>query len=147
MPSLSACDGRDQYSPDILFGAEDLIAVVKAVKVGWKMESMRGSREPEKRQAEELYSQTAELQQSADLLVTSPLKRTLQTTIIGYRGLRARLESQDSPKPIVVLSRLQEVNDFPCDTGSSRNELEQIDEFAGINFESLEDDWNSKQGE
>ncbi|KAJ3916629.1 phosphoglycerate mutase-like protein [Lentinula edodes] len=99
-----------------------------------------------RRQAEELYSQTTELQQSADLLVTSPLKRTLQTTIIGYRGLRARLESQDSPKPIVVLSRLQEVNDFPCDTGSSRNELEQIDEFAGINFESLEDDWNSKQG-
>ncbi|KAJ3870282.1 histidine phosphatase superfamily, partial [Lentinula novae-zelandiae] len=100
-----------------------------------------------RRQAEELYSQTTELQQSADLLVTSPLKRTLQTTIIGYRGLRARLESQNSPKPIVVLSRLQEVNDFPCDTGSSRYELEQIDEFAGIDFESLEDDWNSKQGD
>ncbi|KAJ3808108.1 histidine phosphatase superfamily [Lentinula aff. lateritia] len=100
-----------------------------------------------RRQAEELYSQTTELQQSADLLVTSPLKRTLQTTIIGYRGLRARLESQNSPKPIVVLSRLQEVNDFPCDTGSSRYELEQNDEFAGIDFESLEDDWNSKQGD
>lgn len=51
-----------------------------------------------RRQAEELYSQSTELQQSADLLVTSPLKRTLQTTIIGYRGLRARLESQNSPK-------------------------------------------------
>ncbi|KAJ3734671.1 histidine phosphatase superfamily [Lentinula guzmanii] len=100
-----------------------------------------------RRQSEELYAQTAELQQSADLLVTSPLKRTLQTTIIGYRGIRARLESQNPAKPIIVLSRLQEVNDFPCDTGSSRDELKQNDEFRGIDFESLEDDWNSKQGE
>ncbi|KAJ3989543.1 histidine phosphatase superfamily [Lentinula detonsa] len=100
-----------------------------------------------RRQSEELYAQTAELQQSADLLVTSPLKRTLQTTIIGYRGLRARLESQNPAKPIIVLSRLQEVNDIPCDTGSSRDELKQNDEFRGIDFESLEDDWNFKKGE
>ncbi|KAJ3783378.1 histidine phosphatase superfamily [Lentinula aff. detonsa] len=100
-----------------------------------------------RRQSEELYTQTAELQQSADLLVTSPLKRTLQTTIIGYRGIRARLESQNPAKPIIVLSRLQEVNDFPCDAGSSRDELKQNDEFRGIDFESLEDDWNSKKGD
>ncbi|KAJ3750595.1 histidine phosphatase superfamily [Lentinula detonsa] len=100
-----------------------------------------------RRQSEELYAQTAELQQSADLLVTSPLKRTLQTTIIGYRGIRARLESQNPAKPIIVLSRLQEVNDIPCDTGSSRDELKQNDEFRGIDFESLEDDWNSKKGD
>ncbi|KAF9076121.1 phosphoglycerate mutase-like protein [Rhodocollybia butyracea] len=98
-------------------------------------------------QAEELFTKTGDLQASADLLVSSPLKRTLQTTIIGYRGLRARLESQEPPKPLIVLSRLQEVNDFPCDTGSSRHELEQIDEFKNINFDSLEDDWNSKSGD
>ncbi|KAJ4485957.1 phosphoglycerate mutase-like protein [Lentinula aciculospora] len=100
-----------------------------------------------RRQSEELYSQTVELQKYADLLVTSPLKRTLQTTIIGYRGIRTRLENQNPPKPIIVLSHLQEANNLPCDTGSSREELEQNDEFKGINFESLKDDWNSKQGE
>ncbi|KAF5385426.1 hypothetical protein D9757_005416 [Collybiopsis confluens] len=98
-------------------------------------------------QSEELLSQTADLQQSADLLVSSPLKRTLQTTIIGYRTLKARLENQNPPKPLAVMSRLQEVNAFPCDTGCSRRELEQVEEFRGINFEALEDDWNSKQGE
>ncbi|KAJ3771425.1 phosphoglycerate mutase-like protein [Lentinula raphanica] len=100
-----------------------------------------------RRQSEELFSQTTELQQSADLLVSSPLKRTLQTTIIGYRGLRARLESESPSKPIIVLSRLQEANDFPCDTGSSKDQLRQDDEFQGIDFESLEDDWNSKKGD
>lgn len=54
------------------------------------------------------------IQQTADLLVSSPLSRTLQTTIIGFPGLRARLEVQQEPKGIIVLSRLQEVNDFPC---------------------------------
>jgi len=98
-------------------------------------------------QAEELYSETTDLQQSADLLVSSPLKRTLQTTVIAFRGLRSRLESQDPPKPLILLSRLQEANDFPCDTGSSRSQLEQIEEFNGIDFSLLEDDWNSKKGE
>lgn len=39
MASLPACNGRDRYSPDILFGAEALIAFVNAVNVGWKIES------------------------------------------------------------------------------------------------------------
>lgn len=54
------------------------------------------------------------IQQTAELIITSPLTRTLQTTIIGFPALRARLEAQRDPKGIVVLSRLQEVNDFPC---------------------------------
>ena len=55
------------------------------------------------------------IQQTAELLVSSPLSRTLQTTILGFPGLRARLEAQDEPKPLIVLSRLQEVNDHPCE--------------------------------
>lgn len=52
------------------------------------------------------------IQQTAELLVTSPLSRTLQTTILAFPALRARLEAQSDPKPVVVLSRLQEVNNF-----------------------------------
>jgi len=31
--------------------------------------------------------------------------------------------------------------------GRSREELERSEEFSGIDFSSLEDDWNSKKGE
>jgi bisphosphoglycerate-dependent phosphoglycerate mutase len=105
------------------------------------------------------------IQQTAELIVTSPLTRTLQTTVISFPTLRARLEAQTEPKGIIVLSRLQEVNDHPCisyrsshvrarsqqvytgDTGRSRKELERVEEFSGIDFSPLEDDWNSKKGE
>jgi len=54
------------------------------------------------------------IQQTAKLIVTSPLTRTLQTTVVGFPSLRARLEAQAEPKGIIVLSRLQEVDDNPC---------------------------------
>lgn len=40
----------------------------------------------------------------------------------------------------------QECNDFPCDTGVPREELEKIEEFAGFDFARLTPDWTSKQG-
>jgi hypothetical protein len=63
------------------------------------------------------------------------MKRTLQTTVIGYPDLRKRLEGEG--KPVIVLPQLQEVSitvgfiegsyrlpqtcAFPCDTGSVRS--------------------------
>lgn len=46
-------------------------------------------------------------QKTAELLVTSPLKRSLQTTITGYPVLGKRLEGEGTP--VVVLPQLQEV--------------------------------------
>jgi len=86
------------------------------------------------------------IQQTAELIVTSPLTRALQTTIIGFPALRARLEAQAEPKGIIILSRLQETGGNPCDSGRPREELERIDEFSGIDFSDLEDDWTSKKG-
>jgi len=54
------------------------------------------------------------IQQTAELIVTSPLTRTLQTTIVGFPSLRAQLEAQAGSKGIIVLSRLQEVDHNPC---------------------------------
>jgi len=54
------------------------------------------------------------IQQTAELIVTSPLTRTLQTTTIGFPALRARLEAQAEPKGIIALSRLQETGVYPC---------------------------------
>jgi len=46
-------------------------------------------------------------QKTAELLVTSPLKRSLQTMVSGYPVLRKRLEEEGTP--VVVLPQLQEV--------------------------------------
>lgn len=76
----------------------------------------------------------------ADLVVTSPLKRTLQTTLLGFKEARSRV-------PTIALPALQECNDHPCDTGSSRQELEKDPELGKeFNFSALPDDWTSKKG-
>ncbi|GAA5841034.1 hypothetical protein JCM3766R1_006643 [Sporobolomyces carnicolor] len=89
---------------------------------------------------------------NVDLLVSSPLKRPMQTFIIGYAPLRERLEKDN--KPVVLLPELQEVNALPCDTGSSRKILEADPEFQGLDFSNLDsaparhdgNDWTSKKG-
>ncbi|KAL1660566.1 histidine phosphatase superfamily [Schizophyllum commune] len=96
-------------------------------------------------QAAKLHADTKDnIQQTADLLVTSGLRRTMQTAIIGYPELRKRLEA--AGKPVVVLPQLQECNDLPCDTGSNREILEGDPEFAGLDLSTLEPGWNSKKG-
>ncbi|GAA6061511.1 hypothetical protein JCM10212_004501 [Sporobolomyces blumeae] len=87
-----------------------------------------------------------------ELLVSSPLKRPMQTFIIGYAPLRERLEK--AGQPVVLLPELQEVNALPCDTGSSRISLERDPEFAGLDFARLDSaaadhdgtEWTSKRG-
>ena len=62
-------------------------------------------------QAAKLHADTKDnIQQTADLLVTSGLRRTMQTAIIGYPELRKRLEA--AGKPVIVLPQLQEVRDL-----------------------------------
>lgn len=75
-----------------------------------------------------------------DLLVSSPLHRTLQTTQIGFAAQVAQLG-------IEVLPELQECSSLPCDTGTARELLEANERFRGINFARCVDGWNSKKGE
>jgi len=84
------------------------------------------------------------IQKTAELLLTSGLKRPLQTTILAYPLLRKRLEA--AGKPVVVLPQLQECNDFPCDIGSPREELEADPEFSVLDFSLLTPEWRSKEG-
>ncbi|TFK88078.1 phosphoglycerate mutase-like protein [Polyporus arcularius HHB13444] len=98
-----------------------------------------------RQQAAQLNQATKDTTQAvAELLVTSGLRRTLSTTVVGYAELRKRLEAEG--KRIVVLPQLQEVNNLPCDTGSAREVLEADPEFAGIDFSTLTPDWTSKAG-
>ncbi|KAG5463605.1 MAG: histidine phosphatase superfamily, partial [Olpidium bornovanus] len=82
-----------------------------------------------------------------DLIVTSPLKRTLQTSLLGYRRY------VDAGVPVVVLPELQELGALPADTGSPLADLEA--EFPRLSFERLEEierasggrPWYEKRGD
>ena len=95
-----------------------------------------------RRQASALAPAIPQLHDKVDLIVTSPLKRTLQTTLLGWGPAVKRLGIEN----VICHPAAQECNDFPCDTGSAKEDLENIDEFAGFKFDKLTPDWTSKQG-
>lgn len=82
------------------------------------------------------------IQDKVDLVVTSPLTRTLQTTLLGWAPSVSRLGKEN----IICLPAAQECNDFPCDTGSSQEILKNNSEFSGLNLSRCTPDWTSKQG-
>lgn len=97
-----------------------------------------------KQQCSILHKSTEQtIQQSAQLLVSSPLRRTLQTSLMGLPSLIGRL---GGPSSIIALPELQENSSSPADTGSSRETLERMEEFDGIDFGRLAKHWNSKTG-
>ncbi|KAJ3482271.1 hypothetical protein NLI96_g7097 [Meripilus lineatus] len=98
-----------------------------------------------RQQAATLHEQTKDtIQKTAELLVTSAMRRPLSTAVLGFPDLRKRLEAEG--KQILVLPQLQECADWPCDTGSPRAVLEDDPEYAGLDFSLLTPDWTSKQG-
>lgn len=96
-----------------------------------------------KKQAASLAPYLRQLQNEVDLVVSSPLKRTLQTTKLAYAPAIERLGGLGK---VICLPEAQECNDFPCDTGSPREVLESDPEFAGFDLSRLTQDWTSKQG-
>lgn len=97
-----------------------------------------------KKQAAALAPQVEALSQEVDLVATSPLKRTLQTTKLGWAPAISRLGG--GLEKVILLPEFQECNDFPCDTGSSREILSHDPELHGFDFSHLPPDWTSKQG-
>ncbi len=76
-----------------------------------------------------------------DLIVSSPLKRTLYTSLITfYPWLQAKQIK------VIALPELQETSDLPCDTGSPICDL--LKEFAGkpVDFSLVLPGWDSKKG-
>ena len=95
-----------------------------------------------RRQAETFPSRTPQLQQQVDLLVTSPLKRALYTTLLAWEPAVARLGIEN----VLVLPEAQECADEPCDTGSPLEVLASNQDFKGLNFARVTPDWTSKKG-
>lgn len=84
-------------------------------------------------------------QSSIDLIVVSPLRRTIQTALYSFqptinRGVR-----------VVALAEIQETSDVACDTGSDVTDLKR--EFAEyqtvsrtpvVDFSQVPEHWNKK---
>ncbi|KAK4684928.1 hypothetical protein P7C73_g5236, partial [Tremellales sp. Uapishka_1] len=89
------------------------------------------------------------VQQQAELLVCSPLRRPMETMLLGYSALKDRLT--DAGHPVVLLDTLQEVGPYPCDTPTypvSALEASNGGMFAkaGLDFSALSPDYASKKG-
>ncbi|EWG47656.1 hypothetical protein FVEG_07713 [Fusarium verticillioides 7600] len=90
-------------------------------------------------QAKGLISKCPELV-NVDLIVSSPLRRTLQTTLLGFssqleRGLQ-----------IVALPEVQEVSAMNCDTGSDLAVIKEEFRQEPVDFSLVEPGWQVKEG-
>ncbi|KAI5369359.1 Putative histidine phosphatase superfamily, clade-1 [Septoria linicola] len=81
------------------------------------------------------------LHDKIDLVVASPMKRTIQTALKVF-GDTLKTKSLQ----VICLPELQETSVLPCDTGSTIEVLEQ--EFKGcpVDFQYVTEGWNSKRG-
>jgi broad specificity phosphatase PhoE len=81
------------------------------------------------------------------LIVSSPLKRTLQTTIIGFTPFIS-----SGKTPVIVMAELQETSSMPCDTGSPSEDLARDPalqlpgDAKPIDYSVLPGDWATKTG-
>ena len=75
-----------------------------------------------------------------DLLVASPIRRTIYTTLLAFesdtkRGLK-----------VIALPEIQETSDVPCDTGSDLEVLEKEMGGKPVDLSLVKEGWNSKKG-
>ena len=78
---------------------------------------------------------------SVDLLVCSPLKRTINTTLLAFKP-----DIERGVAPVVALPEAQETSDLPCDTGSDPSVLTKEFENQPVDLSRVTDGWNSKNG-
>lgn len=79
---------------------------------------------------------------NVDLIVASPLKRTIYTALLGFEEV---LKNNKDLK-VVGLPELQETSDLPCDTGSSVEELAKEFEGKPVDLSLVMPGWNDKKG-
>jgi broad specificity phosphatase PhoE len=89
---------------------------------------------------------------SIGVIITSPLKRAVQTTLAGFPHVLDKRNYTPGSKSggmnggaeLIVDPDLQERSELPCDTGSDRAVLETA--FPGVDFTMLGNNWEAKKG-
>jgi broad specificity phosphatase PhoE len=75
-----------------------------------------------------------------DLVISSPLRRTIETTLLGFGKL-----IQERQLKVLLEARCQETSSKASDTGSEASLL--IDDFGDVlDITRLEDGWNKNEG-
>lgn len=84
-------------------------------------------------------------------IISSPLRRALQTTLAGFSAVldkqyfdKSSGQGIDGGARLSLDPDLQERSDLPCDTGSSASELAKA--FPGLSFGDLGEEWLMKSG-
>lgn len=78
--------------------------------------------------------------QNVDLVVASPIKRTIYTALIAFE-----LVIKEKGLKVVTLPELQETSDLPCDTGSTPEELAKEFEGKPVDLSLVKPGWNNKR--
>ena len=83
---------------------------------------------------------------SIAVVLTSPLTRTLETTLAAFNHVLDKefVGGTDGGARLILEPGLQERSDQPCDTGSDRAILEK--RFPNLDFRVLGDNWYMKEG-
>lgn len=84
-------------------------------------------------------------------IISSPLRRALQTTLAGFSTVldkqyfdKSSGQGIDGGAGLSLDPDLQERSDLPCDAGSSASELAKA--FPGLSFGDLGEEWLMKSG-
>lgn len=75
-----------------------------------------------------------------DLVVASPLKRTIYTALHGFGA-----DIQRRDLTVIALPELQETSDLPCDTGSSPEDIAIEFDAKPVDLSLVLPGWNSKK--
>ncbi|KAK4692386.1 hypothetical protein P7C71_g4807, partial [Lecanoromycetidae sp. Uapishka_2] len=75
-----------------------------------------------------------------NLLVASPLRRTLYTTLYSFPS------EIEKGIPVIALPEAQETADVPCDTGSDVDILKKEMKGKPVDLSRVHEGWNSKTG-
>ncbi|BGP42634.1 hypothetical protein JCM10450v2_006740 [Rhodotorula kratochvilovae] len=88
----------------------------------------------------------ASLDPSDTIILVSPLRRTLQTMLLGFSALLP--SSSSNPVPILILPQLQECGAFPCDTGAPLAETKAHFPQPWLDWSEVEKhpEWNRNEG-
>jgi len=78
---------------------------------------------------------------AVDLVVASPMKRTLNTALLTFTPLLQQKNSK-----VIAMPELQETSDLPCDTGSPSDGLQWEYASKPVDFTLIIDSWDSKKG-
>ena len=79
--------------------------------------------------------------QGIELIVSSPIKRTLYTALFSFQD-----DIKNRGLKIIALPELQETSGLPCDTGSEPRELANMFRSDPIDFTLVLPGWNVKEG-